>query len=101
MGFSGIKNYNFKYDFKHYLSDKIKLIYGANAIYYDFNPGTIEPIDSDSGINFRQLEKKYAFEPALYIRCRTKNNRKINYCNTDYDIVMFYRLGSSTTEYLR
>ncbi|WP_396218219.1 carboxypeptidase-like regulatory domain-containing protein, partial [Flavobacterium sp.] len=41
---SGIKNYNFKYDFKHYVSDSYKLFYGANAIYYDFNPGRIEPI---------------------------------------------------------
>jgi len=41
---SGIKNYNLKYDFKYYLSDKIKLNYGANAIYYNFNPGTIEPV---------------------------------------------------------
>lgn len=31
---SDIKNYNFKYDFKHYLSDKINLSYGINSIYY-------------------------------------------------------------------
>ena len=30
---SGIKNYNFKYDFKHYLSNKFKLTYGLNSIY--------------------------------------------------------------------
>jgi hypothetical protein len=40
---SGIKNYNIKYDFKNYISDKFKLNYGVNAIYYDFNPGkTVE-----------------------------------------------------------
>ena len=33
---SGIKNYNFRYDFKHYLSDKLKLTYGLNTIYYNF-----------------------------------------------------------------
>jgi hypothetical protein len=38
---SGIKNYNFKYDFKHYLNNKLKLTYGLNSIYYDFNPGKI------------------------------------------------------------
>jgi hypothetical protein len=47
-------------------SDKFKLNYG-NAIYYDFNPGTIKPSNSDSGINFDQLDKKYAFEPSLYV----------------------------------
>ena len=40
---SGIKNYNLKYDFRHYLTDKIKLFYGVNGKYYDFNPITIEP----------------------------------------------------------
>lgn len=92
---SGIKNYNLKYDFRYYLSDKIKLNYGANAIYYDFNPGTIEPSRADSGINFRQLEKKYAFEPAFYIDSEQKITNKIN---IQYGLrySLFYRLGSAT-----
>jgi hypothetical protein len=92
---SGIKNYNLKYDFKYYLSDKIKLNYGANAIYYNFNPGTIEPSRDDSGINFRQLERKYAFEPALYLDAEQKITDKIN---VEYGLrySMFYRLGNST-----
>ena len=44
---SGIKNYNIKYDFKNYISDKFKLNYGINAIYYDFNPGTIKPSNAE------------------------------------------------------
>ncbi len=92
---SGIKNYNLKYDFKYYLSDKIKLNYGANAIYYDFNPGTIEPSRDDSGINYKQLEKKYAFEPAFYVDAEQKVSNKIN---VEYGLrySMFYRLGNST-----
>ena len=92
---SGIKNYNLKYDFKYYLSDKIKLNYGANAIYYDFNPGTIEPSRDDSGINYKQLEKKYAFEPAFYVDAEQKVSDKIN---VEYGLrySMFYRLGNST-----
>jgi hypothetical protein len=31
----------------------------------EFNPGTIKPSDENSGINFDQLIKKYAFESAL------------------------------------
>jgi hypothetical protein len=50
---------------QNYISDKFKLNYGVNAIYYDFNPGTIKPSNSDSGINFDQLDKKYAFEPFI------------------------------------
>ena len=92
---SGIKNYNLKYDFRYYASDKIKLSYGANAIYYDFNPGTIEPSRADSGINFKQLEKKYAFEPAFYIDSEQKITNKIN---IQYGLrySLFYRLGSAT-----
>jgi hypothetical protein len=92
---SGIKNYNIKYDFKYYLSDKIKMNFGANGIYYDFNPGTIEPSRSDSGINFRQLEKKYAFEPAFYAGAEQKLTDNIN---IEYGLrySLFYRLGNST-----
>ncbi|MEO0047032.1 MAG: hypothetical protein RL705_2223 [Bacteroidota bacterium] len=64
---SGIKNYNFKYDFKHYLTDKFKLTYGLQSNYYDFNPGKIEPTSEESGINADQLDKKYALENAVYL----------------------------------
>ncbi len=92
---SGIKNYNLKYDFKYYLSNKIKLNYGANAIYYDFNPGTINPSKPDSGINYKQLEKKYAFEPSAYLDIEQKLSDKIN---IEYGLrySMFSRLGNST-----
>ncbi|RWX01629.1 TonB-dependent receptor [Flavobacterium cerinum] len=90
---SGIKNYNFKYDLKHYLTDKFKLNYGLNAIYYDFNPGTVSPTGKDSAINHDQLEKKYAFEPALYIDAEHQltENLTVSY-GLRYS--MFYRLGS-------
>lgn len=91
---SGIKNYNFKYDFKYYANDKLKVNFGANSIYYDFNPGVIKPIDENSSINYRQLEKKYAFEPSLYVDAEQKINQKMN---IQYGLrySMFYRLGSS------
>jgi hypothetical protein len=93
---SGIKNYNIKYDFKNYISDKFKLNFGANSIYYDFNPGTINPTNPNSGINFSQLDKKYAFEPALYIEAEQEISKKLSlYYGLRYS--MFYRLGQSTT----
>lgn len=95
---SGIKNYNLKYDFKHYLNDKIKLSYGANAMYYNFNPGTIEPSKPNSGINFGQLERKYAFEPSLYFEAEQRINKKIN-LNYGLRYSMFYRLGDSNVDY--
>ena len=92
---SGIKNYNIKYDFKNYISDDFKLNYGTNGIYYEFNPGTIKPSSPESGINADQLDKKYAFEPAVYIEAENKLNNKFRVAyGLRYSL--FYRLGNST-----
>ncbi|CAN0600486.1 unnamed protein product, partial [Ectocarpus sp. 12 AP-2014] len=40
---SGIRNFNLKYDLKHYATDKLQINYGINNVYYQFNPGKIEP----------------------------------------------------------
>ncbi|MBO6606837.1 TonB-dependent receptor [Psychroserpens sp.] len=64
---SGIQNFNFKYDLKHYINNKFKLEYGLNSIYYKFNPGEINPSTSTSGINPFKLIDKYAFENAIYL----------------------------------
>jgi hypothetical protein len=92
---SGIKNFNIKYDFRSYISDKLKLNYGVNGIYYDFNPGTIRPTSPDSGFNFEQLEKKYAFEPAIYINAEEKISEKID-INVGLRYSLFYNVGAST-----
>lgn len=91
---SGIKNYNIKYDFKNYISDNFKLNYGVNAIYYDFNPGTIKPIDENSGINFDQLQQKKAFEPALYVEAEHDISKRIS-LSYGLRYSLFYRLGPS------
>lgn len=89
---SGIQNLNVKYDFKHYLGNATKLTYGLNAQYYDFNPGLIKPSGTNSGIIEKQLDKKFAFEPALYFDVDQKisENASINY-GLRYSL--FYRLG--------
>jgi hypothetical protein len=92
---SGIKNFNIKYDFRSYVSDKLKLNYGVNGIYYEFNPGTIRPSSPDSGINPDQLEKKYAFEPAIYINAEQKISEKID-INYGLRYSLFYNIGTST-----
>lgn len=69
---SGIRNFNIKYDLKHYLNDKLQVNYGLNNIYYQFNPGKIEPSNTDSGILEEQLIQKYANEFAAYIDIEQK-----------------------------
>lgn len=92
---SGIKNYNIKYDFKHYLSDKLKLTYGINSNYYDFNPGKIEPTRPDSGINEDQLDKKYALENAIYVDAEHQISDKIA-ISYGVRVSSFLRLGNQT-----
>ena len=91
---SGIRNFNYRYDFKNYLSEKTKLSYGVNAIYYDFNPGTIKPNNPTSGINASQIEKKFAFEPAAYFEIENKISDKLA-VNAGLRYSMFYRLGNA------
>ncbi|SFR74728.1 TonB-dependent receptor [Maribacter stanieri] len=64
---SGIRNFNVKYDLKHYATDKLQVNYGVNNVYYQFNPGKIEPSNAESGIVEEQLIQKYANEFAAYI----------------------------------
>lgn len=92
---SSIKNFNFKYDLKYYLNDKIKLNYGLNSIYYKFNPGTIKPVDENSSINFSQLDKKNAFEPSVYVEAEHQATPKLSFLY-GLRFSLFYRLGAST-----
>ncbi|MBC2840149.1 TonB-dependent receptor [Robiginitalea sp. SC105] len=64
---SGIRNFNLKYDLKHYLRDGLQINYGLHNTYYVFNPGKISPNSPESGIVEEQLTKKYANENALYV----------------------------------
>ena len=91
---SSIKNFNLKYDLKYYMNDKIKLNFGLNSIYYKFNPGTIEPIDGISKINFSQLDKKNAFEPSVYLEAEHQAAPKLSFLY-GLRFSMFYRLGAS------
>ncbi|MDR1502445.1 MAG: TonB-dependent receptor [Prevotella sp.] len=75
---STVRNYNFKYDFKHYLSNNLVLNYGVNSIYYQFNPGTIRPFDETSGVIPDQIAKKNAFENALYLSAEQKLTDKLS-----------------------
>ena len=89
---SGIKNFNLKYDFKHYITNHIKLQYGLNSIYYKFNPGDIKPTVESSGINPFKLTDKYAFENALYLDIEHKISKKLA-LSYGLRFSTFHRLG--------
>ncbi|WP_324026777.1 TonB-dependent receptor [Maribacter sp. BPC-D8] len=78
---SGIRNFNIKYDLKHYATDKLQVNYGVNNVYYQFNPGKIEPSNAESGIVEEQLIQKYANEFAAYVdfEHRVTDNLSLGY----------------------
>ncbi len=67
-----IKNYNLKYDFGYYVSDKLKLDFGLSGILYNLNPGEVKPTSESSPINYLKLEQKRAFESGLYVSAEHK-----------------------------
>jgi len=94
----GITNFNFKYDFKHYLNDKIKLEYGLNGIYYKFDPGFIQPTAENSPVQARKLENKFAFENAVYAGVSYQLSSKIN-LQAGLRLSNFLRLGQKMNTY--
>ena len=92
---SGIKNYNFKYDFVHYLNNDSKLRYGTNHLLYDFNPGNIRPNNAESNIKNKQITKKNAYESAYYLELEKKINNKIN-INAGLRLSSFIRFGQDS-----
>lgn len=69
---SSIRNYNIKYDLKWYAEERTDFHFGINLNYYNFDPGTVTPLEENSGINFRSLAKKFALELAAYIDVEQK-----------------------------
>lgn len=89
---SGIRNFNLKYDFSHYISNNVDLRYGINSIYYKFNPGDVTPTTEDSGINPFKLTDKYAWENAAYVDAEIDLSDKIS-LQAGLRLSTFNRLG--------
>lgn len=88
-----IRSYGFKYNWNQTVFEKLKLSYGIDSQYYDFNPGTVKPTSSNSSFNYRQLDKKYAFESSVYLDFEQQIIEKLN-LRYGLRYSMFYRLGS-------
>jgi len=94
----GIDNANLKYDFKHYLSNRIKLDYGLNSIYYKFDPGLIEPTKESSPVKINKLTDKFALENALYGSVSYQISPEINF-QAGVRLSNFIRLGQKLNIY--
>lgn len=91
---SGIRNFNLKYDLKHYINSNFKLDYGLNSLYLTFNPGEITPTSETSGINPYNLIKKYALENAIYVDAEHQLNSKLA-VSYGLRLSSFHRLGQN------
>lgn len=96
---SSIVNFNLKYDFKHYLSEKIKLEYGLNSIYYKFDPGLIEPTKEESQVQTNKLTNKYALESSLYTGINYQLSTKTS-LQLGGRLSNFIRLGQKLKTYI-
>ena len=64
--------------FKTVLDDRNTLSYGANAIFYDLNPGRMSPLSTSSLVEYRVLPKDRAIESALYVSDGWKPDDKLS-----------------------
>ncbi|CAM1340468.1 TonB-dependent receptor [Tenacibaculum amylolyticum] len=92
---SSINNYNLKYDVSYYANDKLKFNFGASGIYYQFDPGDLNPLNDSSPINPRKLDNKFAVEGGLYGSLEHKISDKLT-AMYGLRYSTFHRLGSQT-----
>lgn len=90
---SGIKSFGLKYDWQHKVAEKLKFNYGIEGAYYDFNPGTLNPLGNDSQFNYQQFQKKYALEPSAYLDIEHEITKNLN-LRYGLRYSMFYRYGA-------
>lgn len=64
---NGIKSIQGRYDFLHDINPALQLRYGVGHTEYIFYPGTIKPTTSDSSINYKKIDNKYASESSVYV----------------------------------
>jgi hypothetical protein len=64
---SSIKHHEIRTDFLYQASDKHKLEWGGNVIFYKFSPGTIAATSGQSAIENRKIADEFGREAAAYL----------------------------------
>ena len=73
-----INQYKFNADFNYFLSNKHKITFGLNSLYYHIHPGSFTPRGSQSLITPDTLEAEQALETALYFSDEFRINSKFS-----------------------
>ncbi|MEN2489963.1 TonB-dependent receptor [Flavobacterium sp. B11] len=92
---SNIASYGLKYNWNFQQSEKFKINYGVDGLYYNFNPGVVKPTSPDSQFNYMQLDKKYALEASAFVDFENQITEKLTF-RYGLRYSMFYRLGDET-----
>ncbi|KAF2332922.1 TonB-dependent receptor [Flavobacterium ginsenosidimutans] len=92
---SNIASYGLKYNWNFQQSEKFKINYGIDGLYYNFNPGVVKPTSSDSQFNYMQLDKKYALESSAFVDFENQITEKLTF-RYGLRYSMFLRLGDET-----
>ncbi|NOQ91162.1 MAG: TonB-dependent receptor, partial [Flavobacteriaceae bacterium] len=90
-----IDNYHIKYDLSYYVNNNLQLQFGVNGIFYDFNPGEINPTTETSSVNPFTLDKKRATEAGVYVSAEHKINSKLT-AQYGFRYSAFARLGGQS-----
>ena len=92
---SKIRNHQFKYDVSYFQSNKHHFKGGLSVNKYNFEPGIIEPANSNSAITDFKMRNKYAYENALYLQDEWKVTDRI-LIKAGVRWSSFYRMGTDT-----
>ena len=65
---SSLSNVNIKADFDYYAGEKHKVKLGIGSILYQFSPGSISPLGSNSTVNPTNYKDKRALESYAYVQ---------------------------------
>jgi hypothetical protein len=94
--FSGVKDYNLKFDFDHFLGTKHHFKYGLNYTYHVLTPNTAEARNGDVEFN-SPFKPKYANDYALYFLDDIKVSNSFS-INAGFRVPLFQQVGPYTSK---
>jgi hypothetical protein len=87
-----VRNHTVQNNFSWFINDNNILEFGIGSIFYDFQPGLIQPDSENSSILRTELDKKYAFEPSAFISMEQTFSEKMS-INYGVRFSSFFRTG--------